>query len=191
MRTTFSTPIHLAHHFWTLHYSIAHHDGIVIDATCGNGKDAFFLACLLQGSTTPLWCIDIQEISISHTKSLLSTHPHKDHIHFLHGSHTELPKEPIQLIVYNLGYLPKGDKRITTMTTSSIISIQNALSLLAPEGLISIICYSGHAEGAREAAAILELASSLAPSTWCVTHMTWPNRNQAPSLLLITKDASH
>ena len=57
-----------------------------------------------------------------------------------------------KLIVYNLGYLPGSDKLLTTKTSSTLLSVEKALSLIAPNGAISITCYPGHEEGKKEEA---------------------------------------
>jgi hypothetical protein len=59
MRPTFplfNTPIDLAHHFWK---KLLQEKDIVIDATCGNGKDSLVLAKLLHPLNGSLLCIDL------------------------------------------------------------------------------------------------------------------------------------
>jgi SAM-dependent methyltransferase len=155
-------------------------DDTVIDATCGNGKDTAYLAELvLQGKVISL---DIQEAALSQARQIAS-HPHVD---FRLQSHADLPLlEGVKLVVYNLGYLPGGDKSITTMTSSTVASLGKATGLIIPGGAVSITCYPGHPEGALEAKAVAEWTYQLNSSQWDVVHHQW--RPGSPTLFLIQK----
>ncbi|MGK5595086.1 MAG: tRNA (mnm(5)s(2)U34)-methyltransferase [Parachlamydiaceae bacterium] len=181
--TFLNSPIHVAHHFWKQMVETADH---VIDATLGNGQDALFLAPLC--SKGKLIGIDIQEQAIRSSQELLKGY---QNIEYVVGSHASFPShllpETIKLIVYNLGYLPRGDKTIVTQTSSTLESLQNALPLLVPGGMVSMTCYSGHEEGANEEKALIDFSRSLNPRQWSVSHQQWLNRHRCPSLLLILK----
>ena len=60
----------------------------------------------------------------------------------------------VDLFMYNLGYLPGGDKSITTDSATTLKSLSSALELLAVGGLLCVVCYPGHEEGARESQAV-------------------------------------
>lgn len=47
---------------------------------------------------------------------------------------------------YNLGWLPGGDKSITTKLEDTLESIEAAKRLVKHGGMISIMLYPGHAE---------------------------------------------
>lgn len=177
----FHSPIELAHHIWKL-FLQPHH--VAIDATCGGGYDTQVLSRLCSRVLS----LDIQQEAIERATQLLSGQEHK-RVDFFLMNHEEFPDidEPIQLIVYNLGYLPGGDKSLTTMVSSTLNSVQKALQRIEPGGLVSITCYPGHLEGALEEKALLELTETLDPQKYCVTHHRWINRNRSPSLLLIQK----
>lgn len=164
-------------------------DFILVDATCGNGCDSLFLAkhCLQGGS---LHCLDIQEKAIESTKEKLKENLDSDvlqKISYHVQSHESFPSEIISadLFIYNLGYLPKEDKTLTTMTSSTLLSVKNALKLLNKGGLISITCYPGHKEGEKEEEALLAFTKGLDKSKYLVCFHTFPNRTLSPSLLLI------
>lgn len=163
----------------------------VIDATCGNGKDSLKLAKLVLPAGR-LWAIDIQEDAIKSTRDLLfKEFGIPPNIQLIQGSHenfpSELEPESVALIVYNLGYLPKGDKTLTTMTISTLQSLKNGAELIKKGGAICITCYPGHPEGKNEESALLEWARTLSPYTWNVTYQRWENRNEAPTLLVLQK----
>jgi SAM-dependent methyltransferase len=186
----FNTPIDLAHHFWK---ELLTPGDVVIDATCGNGKDSLVLATLLQPLDGKLFCIDIQEKAIENTKSLL--HKEKPEffsfVRFYHRSHENLPKlDSVKLIVFNLGYLPAGDKSITTKVDATLQSIKNALEVLCLGGVLSITCYPGHIEGKKEEQVLLDYLSKLDPFYYCFTSFFWGNRNASPSLFLVQKKSS-
>lgn len=178
---TFQSPIKTAHHIWD---QILEPHHTAIDATCGGGYDTQFLAQRCQRVLS----LDIQDEALKRAKTLLSPQE-KERVTFYLQSHEEFPETdlPIHLIVYNLGYLPGGDKTITTLVNSTLASIRAAIELISPGGLVSITCYPGHNEGRKEESALLELARELCPHLYSVSHQSWINRNKAPSLLIIHK----
>jgi len=168
---------------------------IVIDATCGNGHDSLFLASLILNKDRGfLYTCDIQEEALTSAKNNFhgKIAPQlMQRIQFLHICHSQFPEEikpqSVKLIVYNLGYLPGGDKNLTTKTDTTLKSITQALELITPGGAISITCYPGHQEGAIEEHAILELASHLNKNVWNCCFHRFVNRPKSPSLLLLQK----
>ena len=76
--------------------------------------------------------------------------------------------EPVKAIVFNLGWLPGGDHRITTLTETTLPAIQQALALLMPMGVLVICVYPGHPEGEREQEMVTRLLSSLSPREYNV-----------------------
>ena len=183
----FQTPLQLAHHIWNL---LLKEEDCVIDATCGNGKDSLVLASLLsQKKGSKLICIDIQEQALLNTKGLLQEKAPQffPKIEFLLGSHETLPAASPKLIVYNLGYLPKGDKTVTTQVESTVLSVQNALKILLPGGALSIMCYPGHPEGLKEQIVLKKLLNNLHPTSFSVTYCEWSNRTASPCLFIAQK----
>lgn len=121
----------------------------VVDATCGNGHDSLLLAQLATDSHNGhVFCIDIQEDALKATEKRLKNAGYS-RFSLVHGSHEQLPSS-FSVIVYNLGYLPGGNTAITTKTKSTLQSLENALSVLSPGGLIAITLYPGHPEGKLE-----------------------------------------
>lgn len=181
----FQNPVTLAHAYWK---ELVLPNDLVIDATCGNGHDTLFLAELIPNGK--LYSIDIQAEAIQSTRSKLSSEQ-QSKVMLIHGGHETFPSEvapqSVKLIVYNLGYLPGGDKSKTTMTESTLESLKNALDLIMPDGALSITCYPGHAEGKREYNEVLAFASSLSAKEWCVCVHTWVNRKNGPVLIWMSK----
>ncbi len=183
MSMHFRPHIALAHQYWE---KILQPGDWAIDATCGNGRDTFKLAEVLKGGG--VIAIDIQPEAIAKTEGRLES---MTGVHFFCQSHETFPllamQKPVRLIVYNLGYLPGGNKNMTTRVESTLISVSNASEIILPCGAISITCYPGHAEGALEEKALLEELSRWPSDRWDVCHHTFPHRRLAPSVLIIQK----
>ncbi len=134
-------------------------DGVV-DATSGNGKDTLLLSQLVPNGYVVGF--DIQEVALQRSRERLKEQPHVT-LHL--RSHEEIDQVPLpfppRLIIYNLGYLPGGDKTITTLKTTTLRSLEASLRCLAPDGALSIICYSGHPGGQAEEDAVWEWAEKL------------------------------
>lgn len=129
---------------------------IVIDATCGNGNDTLALSKLAK----KVYAFDIQTDAINSTKELLNKNKINNVI-LINDSHEyvdkyiEEYKNKISLITFNLGYLPKGNKNITTKVKSTIIAIKKGINLLNKKGIILVTCYP-HEEGKKEAKEIID-----------------------------------
>jgi len=182
----------LAHAYWKSHLRPG---DLAIDATCGNGHDTCALAKLLLGhSESLLLSFDIQTAALENAEALLQSSVPKEflpRVLFQRRCHSEIDQIPLphfpKLIVYNLGYLPGGDKSITTQSITTLTSLQKAAKLLEERGALSVTCYPGHPEGKREEEAVVEWAKSLPSEQWHVCHHQWINRSAAPSLLWIFK----
>ncbi|WP_041462228.1 tRNA (mnm(5)s(2)U34)-methyltransferase [Chlamydia caviae] len=158
----------------------------VVDATCGNGKDCLILARLLKGKGK-LIAYDVQKEALNRTALLCSkslSPEERSVIEFKEMSHEHINEAGAKLFHYNLGYLPNGDKRITTLETTTMLSIQKALDLVAPQGVITVVCYPGHEEGSHEMVSIEKLAIGLDSRLWEVGSFYIMNRNKAPRLLI-------
>ena len=172
----------IAHTLWKEHIeSIQKKPIIVVDATCGNGHDSLFLS---NFPYTELHCIDIQEKAINETKHRLGDK--KAYFHHISHQSLEFIEKPIDLIVYNLGYLPGSDKQTITTAKTTLLSLTSALSLLTPKGMISLMIYTGHPGGVEEKNHILDFFKA---TTYKINlfHLTTPLKKNAPELLVIKK----
>lgn len=188
----FQSHLDLAHSLWK---NIVLSGDFVIDATCGNGHDTLFLSQLaLTDDSGTVFAIDIQQPAIDATKQLLNENLSKSHferVRFFNNCHSSFPEEikelSVKLIVYNLGYLPGGNKSFTTCIATTLQSLQKGMSLLKNGGAISITCYPGHAEGKNEENKLVDFIRELNPEQWQCTFQQWLNRKSSPSLILIQK----
>ncbi len=89
-----------------------------IDATAGNGKDTLLLSQLVPNGY--VIGFDIQEIAIQRSRERLKE---RSHVTLHLRSHEEIDRIPLpfppRLIIYNLGYLPGGNKAITNIRLSA------------------------------------------------------------------------
>ena len=126
---------------------------IVVDATIGNGNDTLFLADLAREGK--VIGFDIQKEAIERTKKLLDKNSIKNYQLF-EKNHADILKvlknyeNKISLILFNLGYLPNGDKSITTNYKTTIKAINDSLKLLNNKGNILVVIYPGHNAGLLE-----------------------------------------
>jgi hypothetical protein len=186
----FSPHLSLAHSYWARHLQSG---DIAIDATCGNGYDTVALAqLLLTHPDSLLLGLDVQQTALEKTFTLLRNSFPEEVLKrvLLHRiSHADIDRIPLpvppRLVVYNLGYLPGGDKTITTQTPTTLESLQKAINLLAEDGALSVTCYPGHEEGAQEEAGIVEWAGKLPQERWQVCYHRWINRPASPTFLWI------
>lgn len=131
---------------------IIQRDWVCIDMTAGNGHDTLFLAQHAQ----QVYTIDIQQEAIDNTKERTKDF---DNIIYLVDDHQNINRyvEPyVNLIIYNLGYLPGGNKKIKTNKDSTLISLSKAHQLLKINSYLIITCYPGHPGGKEETEAVTQ-----------------------------------
>ena len=92
--------------------------------------------------------------------------------------------------MFNLGYLPAGDKSIRTSAANSVRAIRAAVERLVPGGILTVLAYTGHAGGAEEADAVAELLAALPPETHCIREVTFPTGRTPPPRLFAVESRS-
>ena len=119
----------------------------IVDATCGNGHDTLFLASRVGH----VHAFDIQQEALDNTRSLTKD---LDNITYHHTSHEHITKliSNYDGVIFNLGYLPKGDKSITTHHTSTVNTLKSLHE--KHQGFVLIVAYPGHTEGIIEQVAL-------------------------------------
>ena len=142
----------------------------VIDSTLGNGHDALFLSKLI-GNEGKLIGFDIQKDAIEKTEeNLITAGIEKDNFQLYQLSHAEILNtlasdkhegEKVSAIMFNLGYLPSGDKAIITKIDSTLSALQQSTECLKVGGVITVMCYPGHSGGDDEAKAVVDWANRL------------------------------
>ena len=161
------------------------------DATAGNGHDTLAL-CQAVGPAGRVFAFDIQQDALDATRALLAeNHVLDGRVRLILDSHANLERHvdrPVRCVLFNLGWLPTGDHRLTTRTPSTLAAVGAALRLLAPGGALSVCCYPGHEEGARELAALRDLAAGLDIRQFNALEARFANqREDSPKLFLIQR----
>lgn len=162
----------------------------VIDATCGNGFDTLFLADKVPSGH--VYAFDIQEQAILNTKKKTKAY---SNITLCHDGHENISahllsqhRHNIDAAIFNLGYLPKGNKAIVTKPKTTIKAIEEIFDHLNSEGIIVLVIYHGHEEGKIEKDEILSYLSNLDQSKAHVLQYQFINqKNNAPFICAIEK----
>jgi hypothetical protein len=155
----------LAHHLITQHFAQQGCESLyAVDATCGNGFDTIFLAKL---EFKNILAFDVQAQALISTKTRLAKMADTidlESIMLILDGHENMAHHITQRIdcaVFNLGFLPKADHTITTCAQSTLLALDATLAALSQHGLITLICYPGHARGANETKAVQQWLSNL------------------------------
>ena len=164
---------------------------VVVDATLGNGHDTRLLAELV-GETGRVIGFDIQAEAVARTEAALREAGllARCELHAVgHERLAEFVSGPVRAVAFNLGWLPGGDKSVTTRWESTQVAIASALTLLAPGGLCSVCAYPGHAAGDEERQQLLDWLAKLRPQAFNVLHHRFLNAGVgAPECFLIQKN---
>ncbi len=164
---------------------------VVVDATIGNGYDTLLLAELV-GAEGKVYGFDIQKSAINKTKLKLIENNLIDRVCIFKDGHENIDKHvmvKVDLIVFNLGYLPGGDHDIVTKVETTIIALEKSLELLNENGLLLVTSYVGHNEGKTEDECIKEYFSCLDQKMFNVLKFEFINQiNNPPILYCVEKN---
>jgi tRNA A58 N-methylase Trm61 len=165
-----------------------------VDATLGNGHDTVFLANLV-GQAGRVYGFDIQEEAITASKERINTHGFSDRVRFFQQGHEQLltyiPAEEhgkVTGAIFNLGYLPGGDKSVITKPNTTIDAIDQLLKIMSPEGIIVIVIYHGHPGGDMERNQLLQYCEKIDQNVAHVLKYQFINqKNNPPFIVAIEK----
>lgn len=167
---------------------------IVIDATVGNGYDTAFLLDLVKPNGK-VFGFDIQQTAIASAWANLKKSTFLECLHLINTTHANMhayiPSEyhgKISAVMFNLGYLPGGDKQIITQANSTLAALSSASQLLSADGIITILAYPGHEGGELETDQVKNWCLALDPEQYRVALFeNHPDKLSAPKLFAITK----
>lgn len=170
--------------------------GAAVDATVGNGHDTTFLARTV-GSGGHVLGIDIQAEALDRARERLQHAGVSERVTLLQAGHERLAalvKErgnvPVQGVMFNLGYLPGGDKTVVTRPATTVQALQGACDVLAPGGVVTIVLYTGHPGGQEEAEAVEAWTAALDQRAFHVLSYRYVNQRNAPPRLLVIEKRS-
>lgn len=181
----FRNAVNLSHHCIQ---RVVSPDDTVIDATCGNGHDTLFLAGLVTSGR--VLAFDISPRAISNTAKRLEQNGLSDRVGLFQDDFRNLASyvtSPVAAIMFNLGYLPGAPRETVTNAECSRQAIQTAVSLLRPQGVMTIVCYPGHAGGAEETEEVLAITGILDQKEFEVLKVKFINQAHHPPLLVVVQ----
>ena len=164
---------------------------MAIDATVGNGHDTLFLLEKVT-ATGYVYGFDKQAAAIEKTQMKMGTCAN---LTLIEASHAEMEAHipaslfgKINACMFNLGYLPGGDKSIITQTDSTLTALTVACRLLSNGGMLTILAYPGHHGGDQETRAVIDWCRQLDDRKFSVKRFeTEENKASDPRLFVISK----
>lgn len=161
-----------------------------VDATMGNGGDTLWL-CQRVGPGGHVYAFDVQPEAVERTgRRLLDAGLSDRATRFCQGHEhmAEFVPEPVDAVMFNLGWLPGAAHGVTTRTETTLRAVDAALTLLKPQGLLTVCAYPGHEEGTRELKALTEWARQLDPKVYDALLECYMNQpNDPPQLIAVKK----
>lgn len=160
-----------------------------VDMTIGHGNDIYKIARTVD-SESEILGFDISEIAVENTKKLLNEFKEYN-IKVIKDSHENIiqyTNKKLDLIIYNLGYLPKGNKNITTDYKTVITSLKYVLNALNISGIIIMTFYPGHINGKLESIEIEKFLSKINQKNYNILKYDFINQiNNPPYVVVIER----
>ncbi|RUL89579.1 class I SAM-dependent methyltransferase [Tautonia sociabilis] len=142
-----------------------------IDATVGNGHDTIWLADQV-GPGGRVLGLDVQQAALASARGRLEEAGISDRVSLVRAGHERLdalvrkpgPFARPAAVMFNLGYLPGGDRSRTTVSATTLPALEAALGIIRPGGIVTVVLYPGHPAGQDESEAVARWASHSARS---------------------------
>ncbi len=154
---------------------------IAVDATLGNGKDTI----LLSERSNKVYAFDVQKEAIDKCRSLLKD---LNNVILINDGHENIAKyvnEKIDIVVFNLGYLPGGDKSIVTKSDTTLKCVEESMKLLDMGAKILITSYSAHLGGKEEQNELIDFINKVDQKLFNTFLFTHENGTNEPAKLII------
>lgn len=133
---------------------------VALDGTAGNGFDTCFLAELV-GKEGHVVAMDLQEDAVQITRNKLESLGWLERVDCIRDCHSNALRylQPhcsngLHVAMFNLGYLPLGNKEIITRRETTIAALNAAFGVLVENGILSVLSYPGHTGGSDEHVAV-------------------------------------
>lgn len=158
-----------------------------VDFTMGNGHDTEFLSKTV-GENGHVYAFDIQAQAVASTRRHLEEAGCPQNYTLIHASHEfvkEYVKTPFKAGMFNLGWLPGGDKSITTLRKSTMPAIEAAIELMDRDAILNVAVYPGHEEGDAEGKMICEYLAGISRHKVCATKVKILNSPTSPYFIVV------
>jgi SAM-dependent methyltransferase len=165
---------------------------LAVDATVGNGYDALFLAHRV-GPKGKVLGFDVQKAALAGARELLKFVGSIDRVSLIHDSHSRLTDylpagAAIQGAMFNLGYLPRGNREIITRPDTTVMALRSVLEHLAERGRVTLLVYRGHEGAVPEYQEVRQFLEQLPDDEWLVEELASKSDSPiAPRLFRIQK----
>jgi SAM-dependent methyltransferase len=162
---------------------VALFDGaLAVDATVGNGYDALFLGHRV-GPKGKVIGFDVQKAALAGAREILKFVGSINHVSLIHDSHTRVadylpPGAAIDAAMFNLGYLPRGNRQIITRPETTVQALRSVLEHLAEHGRVTLLVYRGHEGGVPEYEGVRQFLEGLSGDKWLVEELV--SRSDSP-----------
>ncbi|MCH5464506.1 tRNA (mnm(5)s(2)U34)-methyltransferase [Levilactobacillus tujiorum] len=160
----------------------------VVDATVGNGHDTLFLANLV-GHSGRVIGFDIQPAALQETQTQLNLTGLAPQVSLHAMGHEHVgefltAETQVAGAIFNLGYLPGGDKSLITHPSTTLTAVKALLDHLHRGGRVILVVYSGHPGGLTERDAVLDFCQQLPQKSYQVLQYGFINQIHHPPFLL-------
>ena len=168
---------------------------LALDATVGRGGDTLFLARAV-GPGGHVHGFDRQADALTLARRHLQQAGLADRVSLWQVDHARLAevlpaaaRGRIRAAMFNLGYLPGGDRGLVTRADSTLAALGALGDWLSADGVVSVIAYTGHPGGLEEAEALADWSAGLDPADWSA-RWTRPPSPVAPRWLWLRRGFS-
>jgi 16S rRNA C1402 N4-methylase RsmH len=165
---------------------------LAVDATVGNGYDAQFLAHRV-GPKGKVLGFDVQKAALAGARELLKFVGSIDRVSLIHDSHSRLADylpagAAIEGAMFNLGYLPRGNRQIITQPETTVMALRSVLEHLADRGRVTVLVYRGHEGAVPEYQEVRLFLEQLPDEKWLIEELASTSDSPiAPRLFRIKK----
>ena len=161
-----------------------------VDATCGNGHDVLFLAGLCNKGGM-VYSFDVQEEALDKAEKLINENTQPASVMFVNTGHENMEKvikPKVDLVMFNLGFLPNSDSNICTKPETTIPALESALNILRKGGMLTVLCYPGTEEGRVETNEVVKWLKNLDKNEFKLSeHLSEKPDNTTPVLYVLEK----
>jgi len=161
-----------------------------VDATCGNGFDTLFLAGLCSEGGM-IFSFDIQEEALDKAEKLLADNNITQSVMLVNSGHENMErliKPKVDVVMFNLGFLPGSSSKICTKPDTTLRALNSASKTVREGGMITVLCYPGTDEGRIETEEVKGWIAGLDNNAFNVSeHLSEKPNDTTPVLHVLRK----